>query len=255
MIAAITGILVRDLQRLVRQRGRFVGGLARPLLWVFLVGAGFEGIASPGGSDGYRAFAFPGGIAMAALFGGMLTGISTVYDREFGMLRLLLASPSGVPAVLLGRAASATLVGTVQGLVVLALAPLVLPMSAACWIFGAAALVVVSAASAAFGLLVASRLASVDSFGGVINVVLFPLLFASGAFYPVRTMPPLLEAAARLNPVTYMVDLIRHALGRAPEFALGTDLLVLGLSGGAALAAAGLLFDPEQRILGRTGRR
>ena len=169
MIHAIAGIVIRDLHRLTRQRGRFIGGLARPFLWVFLVGAGFEGIARTG--DGYRAFAYPGGIAMAALFGGMLTGISTVYDREFGMLRLLLASPFGVRAALLGRLVSATLVGTAQGTVVLALAPLVLPMSPALFATGLLALVLVSAASAALGLLVASRLASVDSFGGVINVV------------------------------------------------------------------------------------
>jgi ABC-2 type transport system permease protein len=253
VIHAIAGIVIRDLHRLTRQRGRFIGGLARPFLWVFLVGAGFEGIARTG--DGYRAFAYPGGIAMAALFGGMLTGISTVYDREFGMLRLLLASPFGVRAALLGRLVSATLVGTAQGTVVLALAPLVLPMSPARFATGLLALVLVSAASAALGLLVASRLASVDSFGGVINVVLFPLLFTSGAFYPVATMPPLLRAAASANPITYMVDLLRHALARNPEFALSADFTVLAATAVVSLIIAAVGFDPERRIIGKKAQR
>lgn len=253
-LAAIRGLVARDLLRLGRQRSRLIGGLARPLLWVFLVGAGLEGIAQTGGGEGYRAFAYPGGIAMAALFGGMLTAIGTVYDREFGMLRLQLASPAGTGVILAGRACSAALVGIWQGAVVLLLAPLVLPLSASQFAWTAAALVPASVASAAMGLLVASRLQSVESFGGVINTVLFPLLFVSGAFYPVTGMPAGLGAVAQLNPVTAMVDLLRHAMGRTPEFALTRDLAVLAITTVVALATAALGFDPERRILGRRSR-
>jgi ABC-2 type transport system permease protein len=253
MIAAILGILRRDLQRSARQRARLVAGVARPLLWVFLVGAGLQGIARGAGDAGYQAFAYPGGIVMAALFGGMLTGIATVYDREFGMLRLMLAAPAGLPAVLMGRGLSAALVGSAQALLVLALAPLVLDIGGAQAVRAAGAIIVCSVASAALGLLVASRIRSVDSFGGVINVVLFPLMFASGAFYPVTTMPAPLQAVARFNPVTAMADLMRHALGTGSEFPLEGDLLLLGGVTLVAFAGALLLFDPERRFVG--GRR
>ena len=125
----------------------------------------------------------------------MLTAISTVYDREFGMLRLMLASPAGVPAVLAGRAIAATLVGVLQGGIVLAFAPLVLALTPARCLARSAALAAVAAMSAMLGLLVAARLRSVENFAGVINVVLFPLLFLSGALYPTAGCRRLLRAA------------------------------------------------------------
>jgi ABC-2 type transport system permease protein len=191
---------------------------------------------------------------MAALFGGMLTAVATVYDREFGMLRLMLASPAGVPAVLTGRALAGTLVGALQGGIVLAFAPLVVPVTAPRLAAAAGTLVLVAAVSATLGLLVASRLRSVENFAGVINVVLFPLLFLSGALYPTGGMPPLLRAVAQVNPVTYQVDLMRHAFGQPAEFPAGRDILVLA---GVLVLAFGLtavLFDPEQRFLGKAER-
>jgi ABC-2 type transport system permease protein len=245
------GIVVRDLIRSTRQRSRLLAGLARPFVWVFLVGAGFNAIARLQGGLSYQAFAYPGGVVMAALFGGMLTAISTVYDREFGMLRLMLASPSGVGAVLFGRTLSAAIIGGAQGAIVLACAPLAVHLSLGQYAAAAAALALTALASATLGLLVASRLTSVENFGGVINVVLFPLLFVSGALYPTAGMPALLRGLARVNPVTYMVDLMRHAFGQAAEFALGLDAAALAGAAVLAFALTALLFDPEQRFVER----
>src|ERR671924_858074 len=127
-INAIHGIIARDLNRATRQTSRLLGGIARPFMWLLLVGTGYNAIARIEGDLSYQAFVYPGIIVMAALFGAMLTAISTVYDREFGMLRLMLASPAGTPAVLIGRALAAALVGFLQGGIVLAVAPLVLPL-------------------------------------------------------------------------------------------------------------------------------
>jgi ABC-2 type transport system permease protein len=185
---------------------------------------------------------------MAALFGGTLTAIATVYDREFGMLRLMLASPAGAPAVLAGRAVAAMLIGTLQGAIVLAFAPLVLEVTPARWLAGFAALMAVSAMSAMLGLLVAVRLRSVENFAGIINVVLFPLLFLSGALYPTAGMPAGLRAVARANPVSAAVDLMRHALAQPAETtAPAAAGAVLGVTALAFVLAA-LLFDPEQRF-------
>ena len=103
-LSAVYGIIARDLTRTTRQKGRLLGGIARPFMWLLLVGTGFNAIARVEGDLSYQAFVYPGIVVMAALFGAMLMAISTVYDREFGMLRLMLASPAGVPAVLAGRA-------------------------------------------------------------------------------------------------------------------------------------------------------
>jgi ABC-2 type transport system permease protein len=192
---------------------------------------------------------------MAALFGAMLTAIATVYDREFGMLRLMLASPAGVPAVLTGRAVAAALVGLVQGAIVLACAPLLVPVTSAALGAALGALALAAGSSALLGLLVAARLRAVENFAGVINVVLFPLLFVSGALYPTAGMPSALRLLALVNPVTYQVDLMRHALGQAGEFTAGRDLAVLLGSAAVAFGLTALLFDPEQRFLGRPGGR
>jgi ABC-2 type transport system permease protein len=106
--------------------------------------------------------------------------------------------------------------------------------------------------SSGLGLLVAARLRSVENFAGVINVVLFPLLFVSGALYPTDGMPPALRLLARVNPVTYQVDLMRHAFGQPTEFGLTTDIFVLTGSALVLLGLAALLFDPEQRFIGRS---
>jgi ABC-2 type transport system permease protein len=252
-ISAMYGIVARDLSRATRQKGRLLGGLARPFMWLLLVGTGFNAIARVEGGGSYQAFVYPGIVVMAALFGAMLMAISTVYDREFGMLRLMLASPAGVLAVLAGRAVAAAIVGFVQGAVVLALAPLFVPVSLPEMAAAVGGLTLGSVVSSALGLLVAARLRSVENFAGVINGVLFPLLFVSGALYPTNGMPAPLRFLARINPVTYQVDLMRYAFGQPTEFGLTTDVLVLTASALVLLGLAALLFDPEQRFVG--GRR
>jgi len=115
----------------------------------------------------------------------------------------------------------------------------------------AVALLLASLTSATLGLLVAARLTSVENFGGVINIVLFPLLFVSGALYPTAGMPAPLRALARVNPVTYMVDLIRHTFGQRGEFPLGRDVAALVIAAVVAFGLTALLFDPEQRFVGK----
>jgi ABC-2 type transport system permease protein len=248
---AMHGVVARDLARTTRQTSRLLGGVARPFMWLLLVGTGYNAIARLDSGLPYQAFVFPGVVVMAALFGGTLTAISTVYDREFGMLRLMLASPAGLPAMLAGRGVAATLVGVLQGGIVLAFAPLVLDLSPGRWLQGFAALAAVSAMSAMLGLLIAARIRSVENFAGIINVVLFPLLFLSGALYPTAGMPPVLRAVARANPVSYAVDLVRHALGQPAEVgALTAAGVVLGVLVLAFLLAA-LLFDSERRFFPR----
>jgi ABC-2 type transport system permease protein len=250
-VSAVYGIVARDLTRTTRQTSRLLGGVARPFMWLLLVGTGYNAIARLDGDLSYQAFVYPGIIVMAALFGAMLTAISTVYDREFGMLRLMLASPAGAPAVLAGRALAAALVGFLQGGIVLACARLVVPVEPRTFIAAAGALSLACLSSSVLGLLVAVRLRSVENFAGVINVVLFPLLFVSGALYPTRGMPQLLRLLAQANPVTYQVDLMRHAFGQPAEFSIQLDILVLVLVTLVIFGLASLLFDTEQRFIGR----
>ena len=248
-VATVRAIVARDLSRAVRQKSRLLGGLARPLMWLLLVGTGYNTIAHVEGARSYQAFVFPGLVVMAALFGAMLTSISTVYDREFGMLRLMLASPAGVTAVLTGRATAAAAIGMLQGVVVLLFVPLVLSVTATQLAAATAALALAATTSGVLGLLVAAPLRSVENYAGIINVVLFPLLFLSGALYPTAGMPLALRVGARLNPVSYAVDLTRLALGQPAEFGAMRSIIVLGATTVLAFSLTALIFNPEQRFI------
>lgn len=252
---AARAIAMRDLSRAFRQKSRLLGGLSRPFMWLLLVGTGFNAIARVEGSASYQAFVFPGIVVMASLFGGMLTAISTVYDREFGMLRLMLASPAGVFAVLAGRAVAATAIGSIQGAIVLLFAPAVMIVSPGQLASATVVLILAAAASAALGLLVAAPLRSVENFAGVINIVLFPLLFLSGALYPTAQLPAVLRGVAAASPVTYAVDLMRRALDQPAEFGAGRSITMLVATTLVAFAAAVILFDPERRFTGQPTTR
>jgi ABC-2 type transport system permease protein len=247
-IATIQAVIRRDLTRAVRQKSRVVGGLARPFMWLLLVGAGYNAIARVEGAPSYQAYVLPGLVVMSALFGSMLTAISTVYDREFGVLRLMLASPSGVPALLAGRAFASTVIGALQGLIVLLFAPVFLSIGFTEAIVSLGVLVLNAFVFSLVGLLVAAPIRSLENFAGIINVVLFPLLFLSGALYPTSNMPGPLSGLAALNPVSYAVDLARGALGQPVEFSTSRSLLVLAVTAAAAFVGAALLFDPERRM-------
>src|SRR5437867_4400190 len=126
--------------------------------------------------------------------------------------------------------------------------PLVTSITGAQLIAALGALVLGAAASSVLGLFIAARLESVENFAGIINVVLFPLLFLSGALYPTAGMPSALRVAAQLNPVSYAVDLMRKALGQPTEFGAVRSLLVLGGTISLAFALTVVIFDPEQRF-------
>jgi ABC-2 type transport system permease protein len=248
---AIYGIVVRDWIRTVRQRGRLAGGLARSFMWLLLVGAGFNAIARVEGVSSYQTFIYPGVVVMATVFGAMLTAVATVYDREFGMLRLMMASPSGIPAVLAGRAIAATFNGLLQGTAVLIAAPLFVSIAPSQWLLAIATVLMTALTSSTLGLLVAAPLRSVENFAGIINIVLFPLIFLSGALYPSSGMPPVLRVLAQLNPVTYAVDLLRRVFAQGGEFSAGRSMAVLAITAVVAFTLTALIFDPEQRLVRR----
>jgi ABC-2 type transport system permease protein len=250
-MSAVYGIVARDLARAFRQKSRVIGGLARPFMWFLLVGTGYNAIARVEGVSSYQVFIYPGLIVMATLFGAMLTAISTVYDREFGMLRLMLSSPAGVTAILAGRMIAATTIGMVQGGVLLLCAPLVTSVSLGQAAAAVGALALGAAVSSVMGLLVAAPLRSVENFAAIVNVVLFPLLFLSGALYPTAQMPVVLRVAARINPVSHAVDLMRGALGQPSELGAARSIVVLGTTTVVAFVVTALVFDPEQRFIGR----
>src|SRR6185312_4616556 len=148
----------------------------------------------------YRVYMAPGLLGMVVMFGSLLAALSTVTDREAGVLRMMLVAPVRRSTVALGKALGATLLGTAQVIVVAgALLALV-------------AVVLSGLALGALGVVLAASIRSIENFAGVMNFVVFPMLFLSGALYPVRHLGPVLRVVAYANPLAYGVDLLKHAL-------------------------------------------
>ena len=252
---AVYGIVAREFIRFLRQRGRVASGLARPFVWLIFAGTGFAAIFA--GALDYRRYMAPGLLGMVVLFGAFLASLSTVTDRDAGVLRMLLVAPIGRGALALGKALGATLLGTVQALAVaLILLPVVRlwPTSGGA-LLAVVAIVLTSFAVGAVGLVLAASIRSIENFAGVMNFVVFPMLFLSGAFYPLLHLSTPLRVLAHLNPLAYGVDLLKHALlakwsagGYGGELAISLDFAALIAFGVVGLASAAHLLARERGV-------
>jgi ABC-2 type transport system permease protein len=236
----------RDLVRFVRDRGQVMGAFARPLLWLIFMGKGLStSVRLTGGVD-YQHFVFAGAIAMAVLFGGMFQGVTIIWDREFGFLKEVLVAPISRVTIVLGKTLSGTVVTIVQGCLTLVFAPLVglhLGFGTFFALFGV--IVILSLAMSAMGVVLATRMQSFEGFGVISNFVIMPLYFLSGGVFPVERLPGWMAVLVRLNPVTYGVDLMRHALAQPSVFGAGLDLVVLLGFAGTMVALALTWFRRE----------
>lgn len=203
----------RELIRFVRARARIVSGLLQPLLFLFVLGGGLAPLV--GATDGFdfRQFVFPGVIAMSVLTTAIFSAVSIVWDREFGFLREMLVAPVSRTALVVGKALGGATVATLQGALMLFLAPAIgvrLTLPAILGVLGAAVLMAFSLTS--LGIVVATRIQRMESFQIVMQVLLMPMLFLSGALFPLANLPGWLTVLTRLNPVTYAVDPLRRAV-------------------------------------------
>lgn len=224
MSRAIWAIIRREVVRLVRQRGRLVSALVRPLIWLLIIGSGVEAMLGHTGSVGYKQFLVPGLLGMVLLFGAMLAALSLVYDKESGVMRMLLIAPLPRAWIVIARTVSAAVAAIIQGLLLmLVLLPLgYFPQHISTWLF-AAALVAASLTCASLGMLIAVWSKTLDNFAVIMNFVIFPMFFMSGALYPLEHLPSSLRLIGMLNPFSYAVDLMKHALGVLPGGPLGAD--------------------------------
>ncbi|HWQ40179.1 MAG TPA: ABC transporter permease [Burkholderiales bacterium] len=243
----VYAVLEREVVRMFRQRGRLLSAMVRPLIWLFVIGAGFGAIMDQARGVPYQYFLVPGVLGMTMLFGAMLAALTTVYDKESGVMRMMIVAPLPHAWIVIAKLLSAALAGIVQALlllVVLALLGYLEPRTD--WILLSVALVTTSLACGGIGMLTASFTRTLDNFAAIMNFVIFPVFFLSGSLYPVHDLPQALRWIATLNPYTYGVDLLKHAtLPRVADFGAGFDLAVLAGFTLAALAAASWRFSQE----------
>lgn len=206
----------REVIRFVRQRSRLFGSLAQPLVFWLLLGGGmnasFRPAAGAGGTS-YVEYFYPGVMVMVLLFTAIFATISTVEDRREGFLQGVLVAPVSRAQIVLGQALGGTTLALVQGTVFLALAPLAgIPLGARSVVGAIVVMFAVSFALTSLGLVIAWKMESTQGFHAVMNLILMPIWFLSGAVFPVSGVPRALEWVMRLNPLTYGMAALRRAL-------------------------------------------
>lgn len=251
-------VAYREMVRFVSERSRIVSSLAFPLLFLVIFGAGFGnviGTLAPGVD--FIQFMYPGIVAMTVLTSSLFAGVSVVWDREFGFLREILVAPIGRSGIVLGKALGATITALLQVLIMLILAPILgvslTPLTVLQLI---PVVVILSLGLSGLGILIATFMTSQQGFQLIIQLLIFPLIFLAGVFFPVNNVPVWLEVISKINPLTYGVDAIRQIfLGSNP--ALGVTVLghtmtmleeiaVVGGLGTVLLAAAVIAFNRQE---------
>jgi ABC-2 type transport system permease protein len=209
---AVKTVWRRDLIRFLGNRAQTMTWLVQPLLFLFVLGSGLQSLsaASTGGAD-LKTFIFPGVLCIAVLFTAMISAASLVWDRELGFLREMMIAPVSRTSIIAGKCLGAATIAASQGLIVLALAGLVdVPYDPVLLLGALGLLVLLAFTVTAFGMLVAVTIKQAQTFTWVMQMVVFPVLFLSGALYPVAGLPAWLEVLNRINPLTYAVDAMRH---------------------------------------------
>ncbi len=210
-LRAIKVVWRRELIRFRNDRLRIVTSLVQPLLFLFVLGSGLQQLssASTHGVD-LKTFIYPGILCIAVMFTAMFSAASIVWDREFGFLREMMVAPVRRSSIVIGKCLGGATVASSQGLILLALAWAVHVPYSATLVLGVFGLQLLLAFSiTAFGVMVAARINQIQSFMGVMQLVIMPMFFISGALFPVTDLPGWLAVLNRLDPLTYAVEPMR----------------------------------------------
>jgi ABC-2 type transport system permease protein len=264
-------VAYRELLRFIADRSRMISSFAFPLMFLVVIGAGFNRIVGELSGDlDFIDFIYPGVIAMTVVMSSLFSGLSVVWDREFGFLKVMLVAPLSRSGIVIGKAVGGSAAALGQGIIMLALAP-VLGISLTPLLVAKFILIVLllSLTLSGLGILIATRMRSQQGFHMVTQLLVFPLIFLSGVFYPVDHVPTWLQVIAKVNPLSYGVDGLRQillggklhsaatAIYSSEDITLGLtlfghrmgvveDALVVGVLGFALMAAAVWSFSRQE---------
>jgi len=265
-LRAVRMIWKRELIRFTRNKVRMITSLAQPIIYLFILGTGLSQLIPGGSNVDYRTFIFPGVLGMTVLFTAIFSALSVVWDREFGFLREMLVAPVRRSALVLGKCLGGATIATFQGAVMLVFCGLVhVPYSLPLLLTLVAEMALLAFTLTAFGMVIAARMAQVDTFQVVMNFIVLPMFFLSGAVFPLNRLPRWLAALTKVDPMSYAIDPMRravfdhvdisprlaHALNPGitwggHRLAVGLELAIVGLMGLAMLLAAVVQFSrPE----------
>jgi len=254
-------VAYRELLTFVSDRTRIVASLVFPILFLVIFGAGFGGIVGRmGGGVDLMTFMYPGIVAQSVLIASLFAGVSVVADRESGFLREILVAPLSRTGIVLGKAIGAAAVAMLQVLMLLVLAPIVgVRLDAVIVVQLVPIVLVLSFVLAGIGLLIASFAPTQQGFQLFMQMLVFPMIFLAGVFFPVDTVPAWMQFLSKINPATYGVDAIRQVfLGSGPAGAglgvsvlghtmtLAQEVLLIAVLAAAVMAAAAWRFGRQE---------
>jgi len=214
-LRAIGVVWRRELIRFASDRLRAVTSLVQPVLFLFILGTGLSSLAGrsmPPGVD-FKTFIYPGVLAMSVLFTSIFSAGSIVWDREFGFLREMLVAPISRASIVIGKCLGGAVIATFQGIIFLALAGFAhVPYDPILLLVLVGELLLLSFTLTAFGVMMAARITQFQAFMAVTQMLVMPLFFLSGALYPLSGLPSWLTILTRIDPLTYVVGPMRHAV-------------------------------------------
>lgn len=236
---------LRQIKRYYRSRSRMIGSLAQPVLFLVALGFGFGPIYQKAGGGDYINFLAPGIISMSIIFTAMFAGIEIIYDRQFGFLKETLVAPVPRWAIMLGRTMGGATVATIQGIVVFFISLLIgfRPENFLLAPVAIVFMILIAFFFTALGTAIASRMDDMQAFPLIINFLIMPLFFLSGALFPLKDLPNSIQMIIYANPLSYGVDGIRGILTSEMHFSLQTDFFVLSIFTVVILAIGTYLFS------------
>jgi ABC-2 type transport system permease protein len=227
-LSCIYMVWLRDIIRYFREKSQLYGSIARPLLWLFILGMGLRGSFQPSGGLSYTQFIFPGIVAMTVIFTSIQSAISIIWDREFGFLKEILVAPVPRTSITIGKCLSGTTLSLIQAGIILLLSPLVHVKISLINILPLVLVVAITAFTlTGVGVLIAARMTSFQGFGTIMNFIIMPMWFLSGAMFPPKNLPSWLNVLVRVNPLTYGVDLMRRLILNVSYYPLWVELTFL----------------------------
>ncbi|MGB7958100.1 MAG: ABC transporter permease [Minisyncoccia bacterium] len=244
-MSAIYILWLRQLKRYFRSKARMIGSIGQPILFLVALGFGFGPIFQKAGGGDYLQFLAPGVIAMGILFTAMFMGIEIIWDKQFGFLKETLVAPISRMTIMLGRTLGGATVALTQGVLVFLIAWAIgfrpsFELIGVAFIF----MVLIAMLFTAIGTAIASVVDDMQGFPLIMNFLVMPLFFLSGALFPLAGLPNIIEIIARLDPLSYGIDGLRGALVPGSlTFGFWYDFSVLGVITLIVLAIGAYLFS------------
>jgi ABC-2 type transport system permease protein len=245
---AIYILWLRELRRYSRSRAQLVASLGQPLLYLLALGFGLGPVFQKAGQGSYLQFVAPGVIAMTVLFTAVFSGIALLWDRQFGFLKETLVAPVPRLQVMVGKTLGGATVAILQGVLVIIVCLIAgfRPVDAAKLPFAIIFMILIAVVFAALGTAIGSVLQDMQGFQLIMNFLVMPIFFLSGALFPLDNLPSVLSAITRIDPLSYGVDGLRTMLVGISTFGPFVDLIVLAAVGAVFLGIGSYLFSKIQ---------